>query len=332
MNTVVQAARRLVQHRPGHRVISLYLDLDPERFATAPARSAQIRSLTDEAAKELDGMDGLGHAERVGLREDLDRVRDFLLSGEPPVRGARALAVFCSGRGDLFETIRLPRPVPGRVVIDAAPYVEPMLAAAVRREWLVLLVNRRQARVFTGPADAVVERQEAFDDTRGQHDQGGWSQSRYERSIEKEVDEHLRATAEIVERRWRRDGFDRLAVGGPPEIVPRLEGLLSGDVRTRLVPERLEVDVATTGESALRDALSALAEADERRSERCPSCGLLVVGGDGRCPADGTELEPVEHLREATVEAALAQDAEVVVVRHHPDLGPFRGIGAVLRF
>jgi hypothetical protein len=32
------------------------------------------------------------------------------------------------------------------------------------------------------------------------------------------------------------------------------------------------------------------------------------------------------------VEAALAQDAAVMVVRHHPDLGPLGGIGALLRF
>jgi hypothetical protein len=43
-------------------------------------------------------------------------------------------------------------------------------------------------------------------------------------------------------------------------------------------------------------------------------------------------LEPLEHLREGVVEAALTQDADVLVVRHYPDLGPHRGIGAVLRF
>ncbi|HZU40545.1 MAG TPA: Vms1/Ankzf1 family peptidyl-tRNA hydrolase, partial [Solirubrobacteraceae bacterium] len=359
--------------------ISLYLDLDPERFATAPARASQVRSLVDEAAKEIEALDGLEHDERVGLREDLDRVKDYLLSREAPFQGARALAVFCSGRDELFETIQLARPVPGRVVLDSAPYVEPLLAAVTRREWCVMLVSRRQARVFTGPADTLAERQDVEDSTHGQHDQGGWSQARYERSVEKDVDEHLRLAAEIIERRCRRDGFDRLALGGPPEIVPRLEALLSDEVRARLVPERLEVDVSTTGEAELREALQPIAEADERRSERdaldrlaagvgsggrgvggpqdtvaalnerrvealllepgfdgygerCPSCGLLVLDADGHCPADGSALERVEHLREALVEAALAQDAEVMIVRHYPDLGPFRGVGAVLRF
>jgi peptide chain release factor subunit 1 len=379
VNPVVQAARRLVEQQPDHRVVSLYLDLDPERFATAPARASQVRSLIDEAAKEVDAMSDLAHDDRVALRADLERVKDYLLSREPPFQGAGALAVFCSGRANLFETVRLPRPVPGRVVVDRTPYVEPMLATVAQREWCVALVSRRNARVFTGPADSLLERQDFEENVHGQHDQGGWSQARYERSVEKDVDEHLRLVAEIIERRWRRDGFDRLALGGPAEIVPRLQDMLGEEVRARLADGRVEVDVSSAGESDVRAALAKLAEHDDRRAERealdrmaagigsggrgaggpeatvaalnerrvetlllapdfdrgaqrCPACGIIVLDGDGRCPADSTALEPLEHLREGAVKAALAQDAEVMIVRHHPDLGPFQGIGAVLRF
>jgi peptide chain release factor subunit 1 len=380
VSTVGQAARRLVERRSGHRVLSLYLDLDPEHFATAPARASQVRSLLDEAAKEIENGAALAHDDRVGLREDLDRVRDYLLSREPPFQGARALAVFCSGRDGLFETVRLPRPVPGRVVVDSAPYVEPMVAALQAREWCVVLVSRRAVRVFTGAPDSLKERQDSDHATHGQHDQGGASQAGYERSVEKEVDDHLRSVAELIERRCRREGFDRLALGGPAEIVPRLEALLSEEVQSRLASGRVEIDVASAGESDVRAALSGLAVQDERGRERealdrmaagvgsggrgaggpedtvsalnerrvetllldpafdrparrCPSCGILLLGEDSdRCPADGTALEAHEHLREAAVEAALAQDAEVMVVRHHPDLGPFQGIAAVLRF
>lgn len=378
MTNLGQAARRLVVQRPGHRVVSLYLDLDPERFATPPARTSQVQSLIDEAAKNIDDTE-LDHGDKVALRGDLQRVREYLLSGDPPFQGARALAVFCSGPADLFEVMQLPRSVPGRVVIDSGPHVEPLLAVAAQREWCVVLVNRRVARLFAGSADTLSERTEVQDDVHGQHDQGGWSQPRYERSVEKEVDDHLRGVAELIERRCRAHGFDRLVLGGPPEIVPRLEALLSEEVSARLASGRVEADVSSASESEVRTSLLGLAQEDERRIERealdrmaagvgsggrgaggpadtvaalnerrvatllledrfdatgqrCPTCGMLVLDGDGRCPADGSELEDVEHLREAVTEAALAQDADVVFVRHHPDLGPFRGIGAVLRF
>lgn len=380
VNDVVQVARRLIEDCSGHRVISVYLDLDPERFATAPARASQVRSLVDEARKALDDDSELDHEERIALRRDVERIDSYLRSGDPPFRGARALALFCSAREQLFETVRMPRPVPGRVVIATKPYVEPLIAALAERRWMVVLVSRRTARLLTGAPETLAEQGSFPDDVHGQHDQGGWSQARYERSVEKEADDHLRRVAHAIERLWRRERYDRLAVGGPQEIVPRFEGMLSDELRSRLAGGRVDVDVSSAGEEQIGAVVGQLAEEDARQSERaaldrlaagigsggrgaggpeqtlealnerrvqtlllepafdrpaqrCPACGLLrVESGDGRCPVDGTALEEVDHLREAAVESALAQDAEVTVVRFYPDLGPHQGIGALLRF
>ena len=76
VNGLSQAAKRLVERRPGHRVVSLYLDLDPERFATPSARSSQIRSLIDEATRNVESADHLDQAERVAVRSDVRRVDD----------------------------------------------------------------------------------------------------------------------------------------------------------------------------------------------------------------------------------------------------------------
>lgn len=379
MSAVAHSTRRLAEHRPGHRVISLYLDLDPERFATAPARSSQIRSLVDDAARRIDRADQLGHDERVSLRADLKRIDAYLSSREPPFQGARALAVFCSSRDDLFEVVQLPRTTEGRVVIEDTPYIEPLVAATSRRRWGVILVNRRVARLLTGSTASLNEDDHLTDDVHGQHEQGGFSQANYERSVEKEADDHLRRAADLVHRRWRREPFDRLAIGGPPEVASRLAGMLHEELRACLASGRVEVDVASASGDQVRAALEKLAEADDKQVERdaldrlaagigsgrratggpedtvtalnerrvgtllleerfdrpaarCPSCGLLVLDGNARCPIDGTELEEIEHLREAAVEAAVAQDADVMIVRHYPDLGPFQGIGALLRF
>lgn len=376
-------ARRLLEHRTGHPVISLYLDLDPDRFATPPARSAQVRSLIDQAARQLDdAKDGLDHEDLVTLRADLKRIDDYLTSGGTgggQFKGAGSLAVFCSGRDDLFEVLQLPQSVPGRVVIARTPYVEPLVAALQERRWLVALVNRRLARVLGGPVDRLEEDGSFEDYVHGRHEQGGWSQARYERSIEKDADDHLRRVAEAVNDRWRSEDFHRAAIGGPVEIVPRLEGFLAAEVRAKLAPGRVEVDLSSVTDGELRRALAKLVVEDEkqlerdaldrlaagigtggraaggpadtldalnerrvqtlllepgfdRRGARCLSCGLLMLEADGPCPADGGPVEEVEHLREATIEAALGQGAEVMVVRHYPDLGPLQGIGALLRF
>ena len=377
-----ESARRLIGLRTGHPIISLYLDLDPERFATPPARSAQIRSLIDQASRKLDGADGLSHEDLVTLRADVQRIDDYLTSrGEVggQFKGAGALGVFCSGLDDLFEVVQLPRPVPGRVVIARSAYLEPLVASLQERRWLVALVNRRMGRVLGGPVDRLEEHANLYDYVRGQHDQGGWSQSRYERSIEKDTDDHLKRVAEGVNQRWRSERFHRAAVGGPVEIVPRLEAHLAAEVKANLAPGRVDVDLSSAGDGEIRHALAKLVTEDEkqlerealdrlaagvgtggrgaggpgdvlealnerrvqtlllepgfdRRAWRCRSCGLLMLEPEERCPADGGAVEELEHVREAVIEAALGQDAEVMIVRHYPDLGPFQGIGAILRF
>jgi peptide chain release factor subunit 1 len=375
----LQDVRRLVAYGGKHRVVSLYLDLDPEHFATPPARASQIRSLLDEAARDVDADETLEHDERVALREDVKRVQRYLTSGDAPFKGARALAVFCSSRDDLFETVKLTRPVPARVMIERTPYVEPMIDAVQRRRWLVALVNRRLAILLAGSPDQLTESARREDDVHGQHDQGGWSQARYQRSVEKEVDDHLRETADLVARRWRQERFDRLALGGPGEVVARFQALLPDELRAAEAGDRVEVDLSSATDTEVQAAVDRLAAADEERLERqaldrlldgigaggravagaqetvdalnerrvevllleptfdgtgaqCPTCGLLLLNGDGACPADGSGLEPVQHLREAVVEAAVSQDASVMAVRQFEDLHRFHGIGALLRF
>lgn len=65
----------------------------------------------------------------------------------------------------------------------------------------------------------------------------------------------------------------------------------------------------------------------------CPSCGRLSTV-DEPCPLDGAQPEPREDIVESAVAVALAQDAEVVLVRHELDeLARLAGgVAAIVRF
>ena len=118
-----------------------------------PARASAIRSLLDEGEKKLREAEA-GKANRT-LRADFERVREFF-NGDLPADGAQGLAVFCSGENELFEVIRLPRPVQSEVVISDSPFIEP-LVDLVSGTWCILLCNRRTARVFRGSSDSIDE-------------------------------------------------------------------------------------------------------------------------------------------------------------------------------
>lgn len=383
MSAATTTARRLLERTGEHPVVSVFVDLDPEQFSTAPARATQLTSLLDEADRATRGDTSLDHADREAVKQDLQRLQDYLQSDDPPISGARALAVFCSGADDLFEAVPLTHAAPARIVIARRPYVEPLVAGDEDERWCVALVNRNTGRIFEGEAPGVRETVHRDDDVHGQHRQGGWSQARYERSVEEEIDTHLRTVADQLYRHWQRRRFGRLVLGGPVEVVDRFAELLHNDLRPALSPSRISLDVETAGEAdvqaatdrlrqderaqhsqsaagALEERLGAgsavvgLAEVltalGERRVQtlvlernfqaeggRCPACGLLYPGGVSACPADGTALHPVADLREAAVETAVLQDADIVVVGEGSEVPPAPlvrggGIGALLRF
>ena len=336
-------------------VLSLYLDLDPTEFATPPARATAVRSLLDEAERRVKERAGLAHADRMALEGALERARNYL-ERELPTDGAHGVAVFASEPVDLFETVKLPRSVPSRVAIGRSPLVGPLARLERRERWCVALVSRRDARIFRGSPDGLREIGQIHDIVFGQHDQGGWSQARYQRGIEKEKADHLKRTAEVLLRHYKRRPFQRLITGGPREVVADFESRLHGYLSERLAG-RIEVDVDTASPDQVLEAAQPRfdelerereAEALERLGERgawglgetlralnerrvemllldeqfsapgtqCPECGWLGMADERRCPADGTELVALEDVTDAAIELALQQSAEMLAVRH----------------
>ena len=272
-----EGLRRLAEVRLDRPVVlSLYLDLDPAQFAAPRARSTQVRSLTDEADRRIRETAGLSHQDRLDLARSLERTREFL-QGQLDAGGAHGLALFACEPANLFETVKLPRSVESRVAIDRSPLVGPLAGLERRERWCVALVSRRDARVFRGSPDGLRERESLRDEVHGQHDQGGWSQARYQRSVEKEKDDHLRRAADVLLRHFKREPFERLVLGGPKEVVADFEGKLHPYVAERLAG-RVEVDVETAGPDDVLGASRPLLEELEERRER----EALDRLGDGR--------------------------------------------------
>jgi peptide chain release factor subunit 1 len=236
------ALRRLAEIRLERPVVlSLYLDLDPSEFATPPARATAVRSLLDGAERKLRERESLSHGDRVELEASLEKAR-ALLTRNLDADGAHALALFACEPENLMETLKLPRSVPSRVAIDRSPLVGPLAGAARRERWCVVLVSKQDARVFRGSPDGLREVDKVHDDVHGRHDQGGMSQARYQRSIEKDVADHLKGAADRLLRHYERQPFERLVVGGPRAVAAEFEAKLHGYLSGR-VAGHIEVDV-----------------------------------------------------------------------------------------
>ncbi len=255
------APRRLAELEFNHPMISAFLDLDPGRFATGSARTTEINSLLDQAQQRLHAQP-LDHRDRVSLGQDLQRVGSYLTT-ELDASGTHGVAVYCSGREALFEAIRLPHQVASDLVIEPIPVLEPLLPAPVPARVCVTLINRRDARFFipadeSGLAEQAFAQQDEHDRVRGQHRQGGRSEANYERSIEADVDAHLRRAAEQLFRLVRLHRCDRLVLGGPHEVVIRFINQLHPELRAIVDERELALDVGTSSVVEVMDALSPL--------------------------------------------------------------------------
>lgn len=301
--------RRIAAHGGGDgKVLSVFVNLDPREFATAPARATQVRSIVDRAARAVDDERELPHDARVALKSDLRRVEQALAAG-PDVSGARGLAVFAASARGLFEVLRLPAPVDHRPVVADAPCIEPLAGLTHGERWCVLLVNRQLARLFCGTREALEEVALVESEVHGRHQQGGWSQARFQRSIDKDVGDHLKDAAAVAFRRLEHDLPAGILLGGPDETVHELEHHLHRYLRERLAG-RLQLDVESSSAEDVRAAAAALIDAAARRREdellRRLKDGLGRAGGEARAVAGLPDV--LAALTEQRVEALLLDD------------------------
>jgi peptide chain release factor subunit 1 len=289
--------RRLAGIRAGEtKVLSLFLNLDPREFATAPARSTEVRSVLDRAARLIREDEALGPAARASLRADLERVQAELGGGGIDARGAHGLAVFASSASDLFEVLKLSEPVDHDPVIADAPFIEPLSAIGAPERWCVLLVNRRMARLFCGPGAALEEFELIEDDLRRSHDQGGWSQANYQRSIDKDVSDHLRHAAKVAFAHLRRDPPVGILIGAPHELAGDFEGHLHPYLRERLAG-RLDIDVEhTSADDVRRAAAPSIEQAARAREDKALARMAEAFGaGTGRAASGLPEVLGAVH-------------------------------------
>jgi peptide chain release factor subunit 1 len=299
--------RELAGIRPGEaKVLSLFLNLDPREFATPAARSTEVRSLLDRAGRLIREDEALAPAARTSLRADLVRVEAALGRGGLDAKGAHGLAVFVSSAAGLFEVLKLSEPVDHEPVIADAPFIEPLSAIGPPERWCALLVNRHVARLFCGPGAALEEVELIEDELRRRHGQGGWSQANYQRSIDKDADDHLRHAAKVAFAHLRDDLPAGILVGAPPELAGDFEAHLHPYLRERLAG-RLDLDVEHTRPEDVRRAVAARIEETGRAREDAALARLVeaFAGGPGRAASGLPQVLAAIH--EQRVETLLVE-------------------------
>ncbi len=238
-------------------VLSLYLHVD----SNVPEDKHLIH-LKNLVAEVEDQRDGLASDVWQSVQRDLNRMRTWVKESAPA--DTQGLALFACG-DKLWETFALPYPLESDITLADRPRLRPLFRLLQRFEqYLVILSDARDARVFMISPDDTQAVGQVEDDTPNRHDQGGWSQSRLQRHQDKMVEEHLEHAADLAFRLFQRHGFDGIVLMGTDERTALLEEQLHPYLLQRVlarVPMDMEAPARMIGETALSIAR-------DRRRER----------------------------------------------------------------
>jgi peptide chain release factor subunit 1 len=216
--------------------VSMYLNLDPREVPTAADVETRANSLISETQRILDDRkSSLGREQREALKRDIERIESWFDDGFDR-QGVRGIAVFAAGLDGLWSTVRLPDAVADDVRIAGELYLAPLARLVGRSDGvLVAAVGRERGQVFKLEGGELMEIADDTEDVPGRHDQGGWSQARYERHIDEIVERHWRRVAETLDRCVRARHAARVVLVGAEDMRSDFESVLSDEVKRCLL-------------------------------------------------------------------------------------------------
>lgn len=221
-----QDLERLAQLKSGYGILTAYIRLDPRlRFVRHQATSQFKGALKAAQARLQNGP--WQHA----LDRERAHVLGFLASWEPAGQG---LVIFSCRPESLWEVLSLEISMPNLVDVDTTTKTG-ILAQTLDEvpRLIVAVLQRDKTRIYI--AEQGISEQEAqfATDVPGQHKQGGRSQMRFQRHIDFHVAEHLKKTAEELERLSQAGRVD-LLLGGTDEIINETLNVLSEPTAKRV--------------------------------------------------------------------------------------------------
>jgi peptide chain release factor subunit 1 len=301
--------RELAGFRAGKGcAISLYVGLDPSIAPTAADAASRINSLTNEGEEQLPSTHELTHEQREALRADFARIRDYF-DNEFDREGTRGLALFCAGLDNFWHPLPLAHPISDRISVGREFYLAPLVALVGRGDGaLVAFVSRERGDVYRLQAGRLVEIAQQFDETPGRHDQGGWSQARYQRHIEKLAGDHFRNVAEVLDRQVRRLQSPRIVVVASEENRADFEDAVSNEVRNAIVGWS-QAEAHAGASELLEVARPLLEEWHARQEQEAAARWQEETGRGGRASAGWA----------ATLEAASDGRVELLLFQERAD-------------
>lgn len=364
-----QEVHDLIEYRPGHPVLSVYLNLDPTR-GNLESNKLRLRQMLKPYENDLP--------------DDIERIERFI-EHEFDWSG-RSLVIFSCMADDTFRHYSFPIAMRDRARLFNRPYVKPLAALLDNYgHFGVAVVDRQGARMFSFHLGQLQEQQGVLGEEVRHTKSGGGSQSSGRRGgiagqkghIENIAERNLKEAAQFAARFFNEHKVRRILLGGTEANLAQFVELLPKRWQS-LVIGSFPIDMTANPSLVLEKAMQTAAQAEAEREEklvgavitaaakgaegtvglddtlgavhagnvqtlvvtdgfreggfRCQGCGFLTAQSVEKCPFCDSALDEIEDAVELAVRQVMSTGGEVEILEDNPQLEEAGNIGALLRY
>ena len=289
---------------PDRAFLSLYLS-GPAGMAALDKRIRTDRALLKDHPDELEY-----------FNRNMKTVEDYF-KGDPHKSGG--LCLFACWILDFFEVHTLPVSVPDLLWVDSSAYIRPLAELQDEYEnYAVVVADNRLARVFLVASTVAGREVQITGNVKNHVKVGGWSQQRYERRRDKQLQDDAKDIADEIMELDGENAFRRVLMVGSKETLRAIRAALPNQIARKAVGDKAldlgksddwvqkEIfDLFVQQERASEQALWELIKSEQLKN------GLAVVGiEDVVHAAKAGRVERVVVTRNAYFDGVRCRDCE----------------------
>lgn len=200
--------------------------------------------------------------ERDHLKENWELVKKHL-ANNPPENGS--ICIFACWLLGFFKVYPLSVNVPDLVWIDSSPYVRPL--AELQDEYenvAVVIADNKTARIFVVSSAVAMDEETVHGNVKNHVRKGGWSQQRYERRRDKQLQQYSREIIQVLQSIEKEEKINHILLVGGKEILRGIYEDLPKSMQDKTVQKRSDIN---KGDASVNDDIWDLFRNVERESE-----------------------------------------------------------------
>jgi peptide subunit release factor 1 (eRF1) len=293
---------------PERSFVSLYLS-GPDALGSLADREQKICGLL--AGEEV---------EREHFERTMEMIRSWI--DEHPGADDQGRCVFGCWALEMVQGFDVPAPMPDRLWIGAGPYLRPLAELQDEYEtFVVVAADSKASRIFLVTAEETELADRVRGDVKNKVKKGGWSQQRYARRRDKQLQHYAQEIVDALEELRREEDFRRIVLLGSEETMQEIVEAAPEPLAALIVAEKA-IDLRE-GEEVLIDEAYTLYFEEERAAEQRLwerirdeyfSHGRAVLGPtDVLKAALVGRVETAVILRDAKIAGTRCRDCENVV-------------------